>query len=54
MKIVVTRRFEREFRRLPKEVKVRLDDAIRPLAENPHLGKPLGGALAGLRSLHQP
>ena len=51
MKIVVARRFEREFKRLPREVKTRLDDAIRSLAENPYLGKPLRGALAGLRSL---
>jgi len=51
MRIVVTRRFEREFRKLPNEVRTRLDKLIRSLAENPYLGKPLRGALAGLRSL---
>jgi len=46
-----TKRFERDFRRLTKEMKVRIDSAIRGLQENPYLGKFLHGDLKGKRSL---
>ena len=51
MRIIVTGRFERDFRKLPKEVKRRIDEAIRLLAEKPYMGKALRGSLAGRRSL---
>ena len=51
MRILTTRRFERDFRKLPREVKRRLDEAIRVLAENPYVGKRLRGELLGRRSL---
>jgi len=52
MRILTTRRFERDFRKLPREVKRRLDEAIRVLAENPYVGKRLrvsylGGGASG-------
>jgi len=49
--IKVTKRFEKDFRRLTKEVKVRIDFAIRRLQENPYMGKFLHGDLKGKRSL---
>jgi len=49
--IRATKRFERDFRRLTKEMKVRIDSAIRGLQENPYLGKFLHGDLKGKRSL---
>jgi len=49
--IWVTKRFERDFRRLTKEMKVRIDSAIEGLQENPYLGKFLHGDLKGKRSL---
>ncbi len=45
--IRVTKRFEKDFRRLTKEVKVRVDFAIRGLQENLHLNKFLHGDLKG-------
>lgn len=51
MRIQATRRFERDFRRLPRQAKRRIDEAIRLLAENPYLGKVLRGELVGYRSL---
>jgi len=51
MRILTTRRFERDFRRLPKNVRRRVDEAIRSLAENPYMGRALRGRLMGFRSL---
>ena len=50
-RLITTRRFERDFRRLPKEMKRRVDEALRLLAHNPYMGLPLRGKLRGLRSL---
>lgn len=47
----VTKRFERDFRSLTKEMKIRIDSAIEELQENPYLGKYLHGDLKGKRSL---
>ncbi|HDJ66112.1 MAG TPA: type II toxin-antitoxin system RelE/ParE family toxin [Nitrososphaeria archaeon] len=50
-RILVTRRFERDFRKLDREIKRRVDSIIRRLETNPFLGKPLRGELKGKRSL---
>lgn len=41
----------RELKSLPRDVVKRIDEAVRRLAENPHLGKPLRGELRGKWSL---
>ncbi|MEM2506017.1 MAG: type II toxin-antitoxin system RelE/ParE family toxin [Nitrososphaeria archaeon] len=50
-KLKVTRRFERDFRKLEIKLKIRLDSAIRKLAEDPKMGKPLRVELSGKWSL---
>ncbi|MCD6536342.1 MAG: type II toxin-antitoxin system RelE/ParE family toxin [Thaumarchaeota archaeon] len=50
-KIQVTRRFEKDFRKLDREIKRRADSIIRRLEAEPFIGKPLRGELEGKRSL---
>ena len=41
--VVASRRFNRDVERLPERVRRRVLTAVRELAENPYLGKPLRG-----------
>ncbi|MHA1651696.1 MAG: type II toxin-antitoxin system RelE family toxin [Candidatus Helarchaeota archaeon] len=47
----VTKTFERIFRKLDRQIKIEVDSAIRKLAINPLIGKPLRGELIGKWSL---
>jgi len=47
----VTRAFEKSLRLLSKTHRVRIDEAITNLEDDPHLGKPLKGPLSGRWSL---
>ncbi|MFH2110708.1 MAG: type II toxin-antitoxin system RelE/ParE family toxin [Candidatus Bathyarchaeota archaeon] len=47
----VTRTFEKNLRLLNKIQRVRIDEAVTNLEEDPHLGKPLKGPLSGRWSL---
>ncbi|MCD6126696.1 MAG: type II toxin-antitoxin system RelE/ParE family toxin [Thaumarchaeota archaeon] len=50
-KIQVTRRFEKDFKKLDREIRKRADSIIRRLEIEPFIGKPLRGELEGKRSL---
>lgn len=49
--IRLTRRFQKSFEKLDKRVGARVREAIGKLADDPFLGKPLRGELAGEWSL---
>jgi mRNA interferase RelE/StbE len=48
---MVTQSFERDFRKLGKQLKESFDRVIRDLEINPRSGKPLKGELSGMWSL---
>ena len=50
-RVVVSRKFDRRFSDLDREVQDRIVEKLKALQENPGLGKPLKGKLRGLRSL---
>ncbi len=45
--VVFLREFVKQFRRLPRGVKLRVRRRVMELSENPYLGLRLSGALAG-------
>ena len=45
--VVLLREFVKQFRRLPRDVKLRVRRRVTGLSENPYLGLKLVGALAG-------
>ena len=47
----LTRRFQKSFEKLDRTIQDRVEKAVGELADNPHLGKPLKGELAGEWSL---
>ncbi|WP_456487493.1 type II toxin-antitoxin system RelE family toxin [Candidatus Alkanophaga liquidiphilum] len=49
--VVVSRKFDRRFSNLSREVQDRIVEKLKALQERPELGKPLKGKLRGLRSL---
>lgn len=51
MKILQTPTFKRAVKRLHKQQKQKLDDAIRTIAKNPGIGESKVGDLAGVRIL---
>lgn len=50
-RVEVTPRFDKEFLKLPKSIRVRVSIKIDELETNPYLNKALHGDLAGLFSL---
>ena len=50
-RIIATSRFERSFRKLDKETKIRIDERLRVLETDPYAGKQLHGELRGKYSL---
>lgn len=49
-RLEASRRFEKDFRKLPADVKRRIDREIRALENDPYLGKRLRGVLEGTLS----
>lgn len=47
---IFTKKFATEYEKLDKNLKTRIDKAIRKILEKPELGKPLMYGFAGLRS----
>lgn len=45
--VIFLREFMKQFRRLPRDVKLRVRRRVTELSENPYLGLKLLGALAG-------
>jgi len=50
-KLVLSKKFDREFAKLEKDMKDRTVQKLGALAEKPRIGKPLKGKLKGLWSL---
>jgi mRNA interferase RelE/StbE len=50
-RLEATRRFEKDLRRLPTDLKRRIDTGVRMLENNPGIGKRLRGELEGTMSL---
>jgi mRNA interferase RelE/StbE len=50
-KILVTHRFEKDFRKLPKNVQRRISDVLTLLVDNPYAFEILSGEFKGLRKI---
>jgi len=50
-RLIATSRFERSFRKLDKQTKLRIDEHLRILETDPYSGKQLHGELKGKYSL---
>lgn len=46
----LSKRFDRDFSKLDKEVRDRVVEKLREISDNPRVGKPLKGRLKGLYS----
>ncbi|HET8636326.1 MAG TPA: type II toxin-antitoxin system RelE/ParE family toxin [Acidobacteriaceae bacterium] len=51
MQIKQRRQFRQELRRMTSTMRQEVDNAVRVVINDPDVGKPLKGALAGLRAL---
>jgi len=43
----LTNTFQKKFQKLPKDIQVRIEDALREISLNPYVGKKLMGELEG-------
>ena len=48
--LVLSRRFDRDFSKLDKDVRDRVVEKLREISDDPRIGKPLRGKLRGLHS----